>query len=125
MTSCLARQPIFDRKLNTIGNELLYRSSVNSQVYDASNPDQATSATLTLGLELDIRRLTDNRLAFVNFTENTLLNESGKHFAPKAIWSLRFWENIKPDAKNVKACKELKKEGYHALSGRFQIQRRI
>ena len=111
MNICLARQPIFDTKLNVIGYELLYRSNENSTCYDGSDPDLASSEMIMTGLDTSIKMLTDNRLAFINFTESLLLNEAAT-ILPKSHLVVEILEDISPDKDVISSCKKLKKQGY-------------
>lgn len=111
MSAFLARQPIFDVKLNVIGYELLYRSSEKSAAYDGSDPDKASMETIMHGLDDGIKTLTDNRLAFINFTETLLLNEAAI-ILPRSHLVVEILEGILPVKDVVKACRKLKKQGY-------------
>ncbi|SMC35848.1 EAL and HDOD domain-containing protein [Papillibacter cinnamivorans] len=111
MSAFLARQPIFDVKLNVIGYELLYRSSEKSAAYDGSDPDMASMETIMHGLDDGIKTLTDNRLAFINFTETLLLNEAAI-ILPRSHLVVEILEGILPVKDVVKACRKLKKQGY-------------
>ncbi|QDR82256.1 hypothetical protein [Sporomusa termitida] len=78
----VARQPIFDNKLNVFGYELLFRSHfINS--YDRADGDHAThdviaNSFLLFGLET----LTSGKKAFINFTANSL-KKNFRNAAPK------------------------------------------
>ncbi len=111
MNVCLARQPIFDTQLNVIGYELLYRSNENSTAYDGSDPDLASSEMILMGLDAGIKMLTDNRLAFINFTESLLLNEAAT-ILPKKHLVVEILEDVSPDKNIINSCRKLKKQGY-------------
>ena len=111
MNVCLARQPIFDATLKVIGYELLYRSSENSVAYDGTDPDAASSEMLVMGLDAGIQMLTDNRLAFINITQNLLLNEAVT-VLPKTHLVVEILESVSPDKDVISSCKKLKKQGY-------------
>ena len=111
MSTCLARQPIFDTNLNVYGYELLFRSSEASKSYDGTDPDQASSETIMLSLDIGARRLTGNRMAFINFTENLLLNEVAT-ILPRNFLVVEILETVNPSEEVLEACKKLKKQGY-------------
>lgn len=111
MSTCLARQPIFDTNLNVYGYELLFRSSEASKSYDGKDPDQASSETIMLSLDIGARRLTGNRMAFINFTENLLLNEVAT-ILPRNFLVVEILETVNPSEEVLEACKKLKKQGY-------------
>jgi c-di-GMP-related signal transduction protein len=111
MNVCLARQPIFDAKLKVIGYELLYRSNENSTVFDSDDPDQASSQMVMMGLDNDMKKLAENRLAFVNFTEKLLLSGIIT-ILPKNHLVVEILEDVRPNSDILKACRNLKKQGY-------------
>lgn len=107
----IARQPIFDTKLNVFGYELLFRNSfVNS--YDTFDGDQATLDVITNSfLLIGIDTLTHGKKAFINFTANSLKNNIPA-MLPKELIGVEVLEDIIPDEEIIKACKTLKKNGY-------------
>ncbi|CUB05735.1 EAL and HDOD domain-containing protein [Marinomonas fungiae] len=74
----LARQPIVDNKLSTMGYELLYRrdaDAVNADVYDQVG---ATAQVITTCLlDLGLHNIVGTGKAFVNFPRGYLVNPSG------------------------------------------------
>ena len=111
MTTCLARQPIFDAKLNVYGYELLYRSGENSLFYDGTDPDQASSEAIMLSLDIGSRKLTGNRMAFINFTEKLLLNEVAT-ILPRNHLIVEILENVRPREDVISVCEKLKAQNY-------------
>lgn len=111
MSICVARQPIFDTNLNVYGYELLYRSNESSKSYDGTDPDQASSETIMLSLDIGARNLTGNRMAFINFTENLLLNEVAT-ILPRNFLVVEILETVNPSEEVLNACNRLKKQGY-------------
>ncbi|MCK8059456.1 MULTISPECIES: EAL and HDOD domain-containing protein [unclassified Fusibacter] len=76
MEQFLARQPIFDTKLNVFAYELLYRSDdrFNTSVFFDGN--QATSKVITQSMMVtDFSKLVANKMAFINFTDQLILEE--------------------------------------------------
>jgi EAL and modified HD-GYP domain-containing signal transduction protein len=77
----IARQPIFDARMQVAGYELLYRSSEEAQQADLPGGDQATSSILIdLFTNMDLDHLLGGRRAFINATANTL-----KHLADHPV----------------------------------------
>lgn len=120
MSTCLARQPIFDNKLNIYGYELLYRSDEHSREYDGTNPDRSSSETIVLSMDIGTRRLTGNSMAFINFTEKLLLDEVAT-ILPKNHLVIEILEDIKPDEEILEACKRLKRQGYLLALDDFEL----
>lgn len=107
----IARQPIFDKKLNVIAYELLYRNG-NNNYYDFPNGDKATTelisnSLLTIGLDI----ITNGKKGFINFTENLLQNETAL-LLPKNKICIEILENVYPSKDIINACIKLKKLGY-------------
>ena len=68
----LARQPIFDRKLATIGYELLYRPiPSDDEGWQQHSGDLATNDVLVSAFDdIGIEHVTSGQPAFINFTEH-------------------------------------------------------
>lgn len=108
----LARQPIFDRKLNLIGYELLFRpdASENNNSTAQLQGDQATSIVVFNALsEIGIQNLVGNKKAFINFTRNHLINPPPA--SPETI-IIEVLEDIEPDPEVLEAIRALKESGY-------------
>lgn len=70
---CIACQPILNTKKNIFGYELLYRSSVNSNCYDAKDGNTATRELLATAFgDIGIQKITGGKRSFVNFPANLL-----------------------------------------------------
>lgn len=106
----IARQPIFNHKLEVFGYELLYRSSEKRS--DIVDGDIATAEVITnTVLEIGFDTVTRGRKAFINFTK-TLLDKQVAKLLPKEYLVVEILENIEPDIDLLKVCEELKSEGY-------------
>ncbi len=74
MYTFLARQPIFDAEYNVYGYELLYRNAENSLSADVIDGTSATKRVLSDAITLfGLNTLTNSKPAFVNFTEELIL----------------------------------------------------
>jgi c-di-GMP phosphodiesterase len=71
--ACVARQPIFDRRLNVVGYELLFRDppAVVANVID--HAAATTSVILNTLTEIGLQRVVDGRLAWINASRDFLL----------------------------------------------------
>ncbi len=106
----LARQPIFDRKLNTYAYELLFRPNITESNNGLVDSDQATSMVmLNAYTEIGIQNLVGEHKAFINFTRNLIL--SPPPFTNKEI-VIEVLEDISPDEEIIKSLADLKKKGY-------------
>lgn len=116
----LARQPIYDRKLNVVAYELLYRGG-NTDIASFPDGDQATSnvilsAYTSFGGESFSRQLP----VFINFTRKLLLEQS----IPSQLRShvvIEVLEEVIIDAPIVRALRKLKQEGFRIALDYFSF----
>ncbi len=107
----VGRQPIFDKKLNVVGYELLYRPHDASRA-GVINGDQATSQVLLNSfVEIGLPRLVGSRSAFVNLTRKFIVN-SDLLPPEKDQLVLEVLENVEPDQELVDAVRKLSADGY-------------
>lgn len=111
MNAFVARQPIFDRQEKVFAYELLYRQNMANYYYHPDG-DNATKTLITNSFLLfGINELTSGKLAFINFTSNTI--KKGLPTAlPKETVAIEILETIEPDDEIIAACKVLKELGY-------------
>ena len=108
----VARQPIFDRKLNVYAYELLYRFGAEAKAYVYPDGDRATAEVIADTLLLiGLGTLTGGKKAFINFTEN-LLKSDIANILPKDFVAIEILENVEPDDEVMLACRKLKQSGY-------------
>lgn len=107
----LARQPIFDQKLDTIGYELLCRPiPMADEEWQIMSGDAATNDVLLSAFDqLGIEEVTAGQPAYINFTEHWLKNPPP--FTPKHV-VIEILEHIQASAENVAAVKRLKQAGF-------------
>ncbi len=107
----LARQPIFDRKLNTIGYELLYRPiPSDDEGWQNLSGDLATNEVLVSAFDnIGIEHVTAGCPAYINFTEHWLKNPPP--FNPESV-VVEILEHIEANPENIAAVKKLRNQGY-------------
>ena len=107
----IARQAILDINLKTIGYELLFRDSLEN-VFRESSPEKATSKVILqnhiLGNLVDV---CCGKLAFINFDEFTLLQNSPLLFNPQDI-VVEIIETINISDELIFNVSQLHKKGY-------------
>jgi len=107
----IARQAILDINLKTIGYELLFRDSLEN-VFRESSPEKATSRVILqnhiLGNLVDV---CCGKLAFINFDEFTLLQNSPLLFNPQDI-VVEIIETINISDELIFNVSQLHKKGY-------------
>lgn len=107
----IARQPIFTKNQKVYGYEILYRESSENK-FNNVEPDKATTNVLlntfeTFGLET----LTNDKYAFINFTEN-LLKEDVVDLFPKKYLVVELKLSILEKSDSLKHIKVLKDKNY-------------
>ncbi len=112
MYTFLARQPIFDDKYNVYGYELLYRDADQASFANVSDGNVATKRVLSDAITLfGLNTLTDSKPAFVNFTEELILEEFPTLADPKDI-VVELLEDVKITPKIIEKVAKLKNKGY-------------
>jgi len=107
----VARQPIFDRRLDVVAYELLARQGP-AAFYDVADPDRATASVMDNGLHVHgFGSLTGGKRAFINITRE-LLTQGAAHLLPKGAAVVELLETILPDEDVLRACRDLKAQGY-------------
>jgi len=111
MFAYIARQPIFDINKEVFAYELLFRDGENNCFPDIE-PDEATSKIITDShLSFGIEDITNGKLAFINFHQNTLLYRFPTSLDPKTT-VVEVVETVNVDPELVKACKHIRGLGY-------------
>ncbi len=106
-----ARQPILDVNKEVIAYELLFRDSLKNVFPDVGGNEATLKMVEGLQLNLGLDTLTQNKQAFINFTEETLL-EGFPHMLPKEQVVVEVLEDVTPGKRMLCAVQELKREGY-------------
>jgi len=109
----VGRQPIYNANLGVYGYELLFRSGQqNAAVMGKVTADGATSTTIINAfLEIGLEKLVGKRYAFINLTENFLLDENALPFSHEQV-VLEVLEDIPLDAAMLTALQRLKSQGF-------------
>lgn len=107
----VARQPVFDRKLDVLGYELLYRSG-DTATAGPINGNQATSQViLNAFMEIGLETLVGDRRAFINITKG-FLERGLANGLPTEQVVLEVLEDVRPTRVVIDALRELKAKGY-------------
>lgn len=115
----LARQPIFDRVLNVVGYELLYRSQTAiGTMSSKNNGDMMTAQVMIDAFILGIERLTGDRTLFINADRKILVGEVPIVFPPgKTV--IEVPNGIEFDSKLLEGCQSLIKRGFKLALDNF------
>ncbi len=107
----LARQPIYDRKLDVYAYELLYRAA-DEENAPAGLGDQATYTVLVNALtEIGLVELVGPHFAFVNLTRGFVVGDNPLPFSGNKI-VVEVLEDIVADDEVVAGIKQLSAQGY-------------
>jgi len=109
----VGRQPIYNTNLGVHGYELLFRGGKdNAAAMGELGADGATSTTIINSfLEIGLEKLVGDRLAFINLTEQFLLDEDALPISPKQV-VLEILEDIPITIKLIKSVERLKEAGF-------------
>jgi EAL and modified HD-GYP domain-containing signal transduction protein len=109
----IARQPIYNKDLQVIAYELLYRSGDKNNLFDLENdPDKATiTVVLNTFLNVGIDALTNSLPGYINFTEKTLTSGVVQKL-PKDYIGVEILESVKPTEEIISTCSDLHELGY-------------
>ena len=106
----VARQPIFDNKIEVVAYELLYRNGMFNRA-ELIDDNQATTDVVTnVFLQMGIDTIAEGKRAFVNFNEALLLQQVPQ-LLPSNILAVEILETVTPNETLLQACKKLKQEG--------------
>ncbi|BHH82887.1 EAL and HDOD domain-containing protein [Desulforhopalus sp. 52FAK] len=107
----VARQPIFDINKKIYAYELLFRSGDSNGFPDIDGETATTSLLSSSFFTVGIEKIGAGKLVFINFTEDLLLNGTPQLFPPDKMM-VEILEDVGPGSDIVKACQDLKDNGY-------------
>ena len=107
----VARQPIFDRRMNLYGYELLHRQSRNN-FYEGTDDTIATASLISNSfLVIGFNELIEGTRGFINFSEEFLQQEIPR-LLPKDKVVVEILERVEATDEVVNACRKIKSNGY-------------
>jgi c-di-GMP phosphodiesterase len=108
----IARQPIFDRNLNAVGYELLFRGRGYAADALIDDPEQATATVLLNAVtELDLKRIVGGKTAWVNVSREFVLGGLALAIPPGVV-GLEIHEDTLEGEEFIAALGELKRHGH-------------
>ena len=120
ISSLIARQPICNRQLKVVAFELLYRMHSKNNEAVVNDADGATIDVLLSAFnDLSITDVVGNKMAFVNFTSNVLLNQLPPVPPKQLVIELLEGQEITPTL--LKAMERLRKKGYKIALDDFRL----
>ena len=107
----VGRQPIFDKRLDVFGYEVLFRSG-RQNFFACGDGDQATRETINTSLNiLGLNELVGGKKLFFNITRRLLVDDFYT-VLPERVAVVELLETVEPDQEVVAACKRLRRNGY-------------
>jgi len=113
----IARQPIFDRRLNVFGYELLFRS--NSDNYFSEAQDATAQVIVDSTMLLRLETLIGPGRAFLNMTHDELRSGSA-YLLSNAKTVLEIPGTPAASAETILACQQLQQAGYSVTLDNFR-----
>lgn len=107
----IARQPIFNKRLDVYGYELLFRGSSKSMEFDGISSASATATVISGLFECGIDCIVEDKYAFVNFDDDFIHSDTLELIEPKRL-IVEVLESVEVDERLTKRLKELKDKGY-------------
>lgn len=118
----VGRQPIYDRRLQVIGYELLFRSHGSATQAGQLEPEQATAQVLlNTFLEIGVEAVVGPHKAFVNFSRGLLLSDYPRVLPPAQV-VLEVLESVTVDDDLRRAIQSLRQAGYQIALDDFTDQ---
>jgi len=116
----IARQAILDRNRSTIGYELLFRDSPENKFPEIDQDVASSKLIIQNHLQGDIRSLSMGKLAFINFTEQCLVNKYPLMFDKSSIVIELVGHKI-PTERLLKIIQFYHKKGYKVALTEYDL----
>jgi EAL and modified HD-GYP domain-containing signal transduction protein len=107
----LARQSIYNINKDIIGYELLFRNGKENRFPNIDGDTATIEVIKNSFLNIGFNEVTQNKKAFINFTENILKSDISLLVKPNQV-VVEILENIDPKDEVVQTCRLLKEKGY-------------
>jgi EAL and modified HD-GYP domain-containing signal transduction protein len=108
----VGRHAIYNRELEVIAYELLFRGSAAAERAEFQDADEATSRViLSTFTEIGLDRIVEGKMAFINLTRSFVLGDYPLPLS-KAGLGLEILENISIDQPVIEAVQRLSTQGY-------------
>ncbi|GAB6036492.1 HDOD domain-containing protein [Fundidesulfovibrio butyratiphilus] len=107
----VARQPVFDTRMNVWGYELLYRQAETSSTAEFADGAAATSKVIADGVSLGRSGLSDMEKTLINFPSRLLIEGYGFALPPECC-VIEILETVEPSPEILDSLARLKEAGY-------------
>jgi len=108
----VGRHAVYNRELEVIAYELLFRGSATAERAEFQDADEATSRViLSTFTEIGLDKIVEGKMAFINLTRSFVLGDYPLPLS-KAGLGLEILENISIDQPVIEAVQRLSTQGY-------------
>ena len=112
ITLLVARQPVFDGADRLVGYELLYRANADADRATGTSVDRMSQDVIaTAFVGIGVREITGGALAFLNVSEQQLLDGTWRLFDPQDV-AFELLETVPRTPEIVAICREIVAAGY-------------
>jgi c-di-GMP phosphodiesterase len=115
----VARQPIFNRRLEVAGYELLFRGGPVSEALVASSEGATATVVLNSFTEIGLERIVGSHTAWVNVSREFVLSGLARTVPPGLV-GLEILEDQVVDDRFINAIRALKSHGYRIALDDFE-----
>ena len=120
MYAFIARQPIFDRDMNTVAYELLFRDGMNNRFPDVS-AEYATSRMISdQFLCVPAARIAGTHTSFINFPSQMVINHCAEALDKDSV-VIEILEDAEPGEALLQAVKAMSARGYRFALDDFTL----
>ncbi|WP_144681829.1 EAL and HDOD domain-containing protein [Desulfobotulus alkaliphilus] len=111
METFVARQPIFNTKKQIVAFELLFRNGMNNAMPEMDGDLASYQLIANSFMDIGMQTLTEGKKAFINFTENLLIQKVPL-MLPSKDTVVEILETVHPTVEVIQACREMAGKGY-------------
>lgn len=118
----IARQPIYTRKMDVLGYELLYRNNNNDNYADFEDGNLASSQVIVNAfMNVGVDSMVGSTMAFVNLTDLFFTNDSLIPMHENQV-VLEVLEHVMPSHETMEGIERLKNKGYKIALDDFDFE---
>lgn len=114
----IGRQPIYDRALEVMGYELLFRSFPSRKANILDGDDTTRNLIVDAFADIDLRQLTGDRPTFINITGNFIRSRDPLPFTHGSV-ALEIFEDVVVDPQLLQAARALSQQGFKIVLDDF------
>ncbi len=118
--ACVARQPIFDRRLDVVGYELLFRDLPATVATVRDHEAATTRVALDALTEIGLEQIVGSQRAWINVSREFLLSELVRTLPPGLV-GLEILEDQPVDDELIETVQAMRERGYRFALDDFRL----